>query len=123
MSVPREMFSMVSVWMKFSCGTFSTLYRKDLTAVQRDLVKGHFTRCIILSSPHPQFRRHLWDGALGSWLRVKMARCSILRQLRSSVASESGVPREAHMIGQGIKGPPKRLCHAASQLERAMVTW
>ena len=27
------------------------------------------------------------------------------------------------MIGQGIGGPPRRLCHAASQLGRAMATW
>ena len=79
----------------------------------------------MLSSGSPHFKRHACDGAMssfGSRLRTKSARCSSFRQLRSSVASDSGVPRVGQILSKGMGGPLMRDCQLASQLGRFVST-
>ena len=87
-------------------------------------VSLHCTRCSMLSS-FPHFRRHSHAGV--PWfavtrLRTKIARWSILRQLRSSVASDSGVPRVGQILSKGMLAPPKWVGQLISQLGRCIST-
>ena len=50
-------------------------------------------------------RRHLSDGSDVSRLRTKVARWTSFLHWRSSVLSESGVPKEANTLGKGMCGP------------------
>ena len=49
--------------------------------------------------------RHLSDGSDVSRLRTKVARWTSFLHWRSSVSSESGVPKEANTLGKGMCCP------------------
>ena len=74
----------------------------------------------MLSLLLPHRRRQWCEGAVGSRLRTKRARCISFRQFRSSVASEIGVPSDGQMMLKGACSP--RLAQFASQLGGAVVT-
>jgi hypothetical protein len=118
-SSPRAVLKMIRRSMKRSSGVASTSFTKAFTAFQYGRVREHVMRWSMLSFGSPHFKRHACDGTLssfGSRLRTKSARWSSLRQLRSSVASDSGVPSVGQILSKGMGGPQMRDCQLASQL-------
>ena len=83
----------------------------------------HWSRWSMRSTCVPQ-RRHLSDGSDVSRLRTKVARWTSFLHWRSSVSSESGVPKEAKTLGKGMCGPSLDF-QAAMQLGSwsAVISW
>ena len=88
---------------------------------QSGAVREHCARWCIDSTASQSSSLQSLDGASGLRLRTKMARCSSLRHVFSSVASESGVPSDFQTFFQSMEYETC-LFHVASQLGHASPT-
>ena len=90
---------------------------------QSGSIMRHWSRWSMRSTCVPQ-SRHLSDGSDVSRLRTKVARWTSFLHWRSSVSSESGVPKEAKTLGKGMCGPSLDF-QAAMQLGSwsAVISW
>ena len=85
-------------------GAWSIFRVNFMHCFQSGSITWHWSRWSMCSTCVPQ-RRHLSDGSDVSRLRTKGARWTSFLHWRSSVSSESGVPKGAKTFGKGMCGP------------------